>query len=152
MNYDKIIELLERYSSVSKILGIKEDTQTFNELIEFLKSGDLEKNDSHIKSQTRKSKYGEEDFYNFINDNDYLDCLELNNEIKINKHNMISYWASLNNKQQEQFTIFELNIILFLISEHYNKYQKKDKKKIISLVSNVVKEKRMSTSYYNIHV
>lgn len=55
-------------------------------------------------------------------------------------------------EDKSKFTIFELNVILYLISAQYNKYQKKDKQKIIRFIDQVVREKRLEDSYKAIKV
>ena len=81
-----------------------------------------------------------------------LSMYELNDSIITNRENMISFWSSLAEADKSNFTIFELNAILYLISPQYNKYQKKDKQKIIRFINQVVREKRQEDSYREIKV
>lgn len=157
MDITKYIKLLEKYKSISVLLGLSEDTKLLNELVEML----IVKNENGLKEDSslmpKKSKYGEKEFNKMINNYDNhhrldLEQYDVNTLIISNKDNLIELWHTLKNEEQEQFSIFELNIILFLISNQYNKYQKSDKRKIISLISSVVKSKRMENSYNNIKV
>lgn len=62
------------------------------------------------------------------------------------------FWSSLVEKDKNKFTIFELNAILYLVSPQYNKYQKKDKQKIIRFIDQVVREMKLENSYKTIKV
>jgi hypothetical protein len=158
MDIKKAISLLEKYKRVSELLGLSEDTKLLSELVEELdargKSGLKAGANSRKNQLPKKNKPGEKEFIKIVSfpENLELEQYDLNDQIISNAGNLVEYWNSLNNEQHEHFTIFELNLILFLISNQYNKYQKKDKKKIISLVSNVVKIKRMDSAYSNIKV
>ena len=79
---------------------------------------------------------------------------KMNNLIKevINKENIISFWSSQAEEDKSKFTIFELNVILYLISPQYSKYQKKDKQKIIRFIDQVVRGKKLEDSYKTIKV
>lgn len=149
---DKVntIRLLEKYKSISQILGLREDEKLLDELIDMVNKydGSLEK-----EIVTKKSRRGEADFQQMISERlTDLSKYELNDSIVTNMENMISFWNSLAEADKSNFTIFELNAILYLISPQYNKYQKKDKQKIIRFIDQVVREKRQEDSYREIKV
>ena len=81
-----------------------------------------------------------------------LSKYELSDSIVTSKENMIPFWCSLTETDKSKFTIFELNVILYLLSSQYNKYQKKDKQRIIRFINQVVREKRQEDSYRRIEV
>lgn len=149
---DKVnaIRLLEKYKNISQILGLREDEELLDELIDM-----VDKYDGSIEKEivTKKSRRGEADFQQMISEKlTDLSKYELNDSIVTNRENMISFWGSLAEADKSNFTIFELNTILYLISPQYNKYQKKDKQKIIRFINQVVREKRQEDSYRGIKV
>lgn len=149
---DKVnaIRLLEKYKNISQILGLREDEELLDELIDM-----VDKYDGSIEKGivTKKSRRGEADFQQMILERlTDLSKYELNDSIITNRENMISFWSSLAEADKSNFTIFELNAILYLISPQYNKYQKKDKQKIIRFINQVVREKRQEDSYRGIKV
>ena len=149
---DKVnaIRLLEKYKNISQILGLREDEELLDELIDMVdKYGGSTEQEIVIK----KSRRGEADFQQMISERlTDLSKYELNDSIITNRENMISFWSSLAEADKSNFTIFELNAILYLISPQYNKYQKKDKQKIIRFINQVVREKRQEDSYREIKV
>lgn len=149
---DKVnaMRLLEKYKSISQILGLREDEQLLDELMHM-----VDKYDSGIekKKVTKKSRWGETDFQQMISENPMdLSKYELSDSIVTSKENMIPFWSSLTEADKSKFTIFELNTILYLVSSQYNKYQKKDKQKIIRFINQAVREKRQEDSYRRIEV
>ncbi|MNI02598.1 hypothetical protein D3C87_983710 [compost metagenome] len=153
MNENKSLELLKKYKKISGLLGLSEDEKLFDELIDFFDKIDVSERDVS-QQNIKKSKYTEKDFEEIVNSNEDLDLskYDIDEQIKSNRTDIVEFWYSLSNDQMEKFTIFELNIILYLLSNHFNKYQKKEKKRIISFISNFVKSKRMDDSYNNLNV
>lgn len=147
-----LIDLLTKYKKISQVLGLIDDEKQFNELIELIR-----KNDVDVKSASsqnlRKGKYTEKDFEEIVSSHEKIDLskYDIDDQIK-STQDILGFWHSLSIEEMEKFTIFELNLILYLLSNHFNKYQKKDKKKIISFISNFVKSKRMDESYNNLNV
>lgn len=149
---DKVnaMRLLEKYKSISQILGLREDEQLLDELMHM-----VDKYGSGIEKEkvTKKSRWGETDFQQMISENPMdLSKYELSDSIVTSKENMIPFWSSLTEADKSKFTIFELNTILYLVSSQYNKYQKKDKQKIIRFINQAVREKRQEDSYRRIEV
>ena len=131
-------------------MGQKEDEELIEELMDMVKKYD--ENTGKEKS-AKQSKLGETDFQHIISaEQEDLSKYELSNSIMSNKENMVPFWSSLAEEDKNRFSIFELNVILYLISAQYNKYQKKDKQKIIRFIDQVVREKKMENSYKNIKV
>lgn len=150
MDKYKAIRLIEKYKNVSQVLGLREDEKIIEDIINLISKYD---ENNLISKNMKKSKCGESDFYNIVsNDFDHLSDYGLNEDITSNIDKMLEYWDSLNEESKKNFTIFELNIILYLISNQYNKYQKKDKQKIQHFIDNVVRDKKMEGSYKNIIV
>jgi hypothetical protein len=83
-----------------------------------------------------------------------LDLLayDIDPEIIVNKDNIVEYWHSLNKGEKIQFTLFDLNVILFLISRVFDSFWKKDKWSMVKFVDQVVRSKRMEESYKHIIV
>ncbi|MFW6680335.1 hypothetical protein ACOAOT_22205 [Lacrimispora sp. AGF001] len=145
------VKVLEKYKGVSRLLGLQEDESVLDDLVNFI-------TENYTKSFTsdndmKKSKFGDKDFQAITaNDDIDLSIYDIDEQILLNRENLWDFWYSLDDDKKNKFTIFELNIILYFISNQYNKYQKKDKKRIISIINNVVKDKRMDNSYSNIIV
>jgi hypothetical protein len=153
MDKIKAIQIIEKYKCVSRLLGLHEDEHILDEIEKSITNYNENASVSNNSDAQKKNKYGEADFQNIISSSVVdLSPYEINSQIILNKEKIPDYWHSLSEEEKNSFTIFELNIILYLLSNQYNKYQKKDKKRILSLISTVVKDKRMSTSYDNIIV
>lgn len=149
----KAIQVIEKYKSVSRLMGITEDEGILEEIIKLIDTDTVPKMSNSVEKEKGKKNYGEVDFQSIISDeNTDIQNYEINPDIKLNKDKIVDYWYSIEHDKKNKFTIFELNIILFIISNQYVKYQKKDKKRIITLIDNVVKDKRMGDSYNNIIV
>jgi len=150
MNKYKAIQVMERYKNISRILNVREDEQVIDDIIEVLSKYD----DNLTKTRgAKKTKAGEEDFYHLVSKEDQdLSEYGLSDTILSNKETMLEFWDSLSEEEKADYTIFELNVILYLISNQYNKYQKKDRKKIQSFIDTVVRDKKMESSYQNIKV
>lgn len=149
---DKVsaMRLLEKYKSISQILGLREDEELLDELMNM-----VDKYDGGIEKEkvAKRSRWGETDFQQMISESQMdLSKYELSDSIVTNKENMIPFWSSLTEADKSNFTIFELNAILYLVSSQYNKYQKKDKQKIIRFINQAVREKKQEDSYRRIEV
>lgn len=148
---DDMIQFLLKYQKISHVLNMDEDVKQFDEIINYIKKCNLK--DTVETNTVQKKKNGEKDFEEIINNSDIcLKNYDISIEIINNKNNIVDFWYDLNIDQKESFTIFELNIMLFLISSQYNKYMKKDKKRIIAFLNDAVKSKRMEKSYKDIQV
>ncbi len=151
MAYENMILFLQKYQGVSQALNIDDDVKQFDEIINYIKSCNL-KDKTEINIVTKR-KYGEKDFEELANNTEIcLQDYDINPLIITNKDCIVDFWNGLDADKKDGFTIFELNIILFLISSQYNKYMKKDKKRIIAFLNDVVKSKRMEKSYKDIQV
>lgn len=148
----KAIQVIEKYKGVGRLLGINDDEVILDEIIHFIDDSTGSSKDEK-NSSLGKNKYGESSFYEMISSEELdLSAYKIAPGIVSQKDRIADYWHSLSDEEKGGFTIFELNVILFLISNQYNKYQKKDKKRIIGIVNSVSKEKRMESSYNNIVV
>jgi len=154
MEKDSAIKLLKKYQQISQVLKLEEDLNRFEEIIEFINDNNIQK-ESKLKmlDAAPKKKYNEKNFKELIENPEIdLDNYNINAGIISNKDNITDFWNSLDVETKENFTIFELNVMLFLISNKYNKYMKKEKKIIIAFLTDVVKSKRMEESYKEIKV
>ncbi len=143
------VKILEKYKGVSRLLGLQEDEFVLDDIVNFITRDNMKSS----LNDTKKVTYGEDDFQKIItNDNVDLSAYNIDEQILLSKDKLWDFWYSLDDEKKSKFTIFELNIILYLISNQYNKYQKKDKKRILSIINSVVKDKRMDNSYSNIIV
>ena|GEM_PF-2274808 len=150
------IQVTKKYKNISSSLGLTNDERIFNYILNhFLNLIEpVEGNNHSVQTKVQKrNKYGEMEFQSILS-NEPIDIsgYDLDVRIQNNKDKIIDFWYSLSDDEKNDFTIFELNVILYLISKEYNKYQKKDKKGILSLINTVVKNKRMDNSYNNIIV
>ena len=153
MNSDNMIQLLQKYQKICQVLELKDDEKQFEEIIELIGNSRQNESSFRVINTTATKKYGEKDFEKLTEQVDILlENYSINSGILSNKDNITDFWTSLDGKVKEKFTIFELNVMLFLISNQYNKYMKKDKKRIISFLADVVKAKRMEKSYKDIQV
>jgi len=144
------MQLLDKYRNISRIFGQKEDEQIIEELIELVAGC---KENMGRDKEAKKSKFGEAEFRQMITAKPLdLSGYELSDGIVKHREDIPGFWSLLAEEEKGRFTIFELNVILFLISEQFNKYQKKDKQKIIRFIDQMVREKKMEDSYRSIKV
>lgn len=145
------ILLLQKYQKVARLLGNEDDVKGFDEIISLCKQHGSDNAKPDQDAPKRKSD--EIAFIEFTKSHgEHIGELSVHPEIKANKGRMIDFWDSLEAVQKEEFTIFELNIIRFLVSEQYDNYLKKDKKRIITSVDHAVRAKKMEKSYRDIKV
>lgn len=151
MANDDMIQFLQKYQKIPQDLNIDEDVRYFDEIINYIKNCNFK---NIVETNTvQKKKYGEKDFEELTNNAEVcLQDYDINPAIINYKDGIVEFWSGLNTDQKENFTIFELNIMLFLISNQYNKYMKKDKKRVIAFLNDAVKSKRMEKSYKDIQV
>ncbi|GHU16939.1 hypothetical protein FACS1894163_07220 [Spirochaetia bacterium] len=149
MNKVDIINLLERYKNISSILHLQKDIENFNEIIRL-----INENYSMPSSTGNKNTKEDKDKFDRIVENKGFDLRKYSIKSCIieNKDEMCSFWDSLVENKKLEFTIFELNIILYFISEQYNKYINKDKNRIILIINNLVKKLQLMDSYNKIVV
>ncbi|MDR1060123.1 MAG: hypothetical protein LBL83_02665 [Clostridiales bacterium] len=155
MDKAKAIQAIERHINASCSLGLKDDEAIFTDILNFIKSSKSSENAniSVYPDRQKRNKYGEADFQAIASDEIAdISAYDIDARVVANKDNALNFWCLLNDEERCGFTIFELNVILYLISRRYNKYQKKDKKRIISIINAVAKNKRMADSYKNIVV
>lgn len=145
------IFILQKYQKVARLLGKEDDVKGFDEIISLCKQH--ESNNAKPTPDAAKKKSDETAFNEFTQTHgERIGELSVHPDIKANKGRIIDFWDSLEAAQKEEFTIFELNIIRFLVSEQYDNYIKKDKKRIITSVDHAVRAKKMEKSYRNIKV
>jgi hypothetical protein len=152
MNKVAIIHFLEKYKKICAILNLSDDVHSFDEIISF-----VEANRISIDSEKSHTKLNNEnDFYKITStaSTDGIDLSEynINQEIIINKMNILNYWIKLDTDKKEKFNSLELNFIMYLLTNKNNNYLKKEKKKIIMDIDMTVRNKRTSNSYNNITV
>lgn len=145
MAENDILLLLQKYQKVARLLGKEDDKKKFDEIINFYRK--------HNDTGTRGQNFVEKVFADFVKSHgERLDELSVHPDIKANKEHIADFWDGLEYGRKKEFTIFELNVIYFLISDQYDNYLKKDKKRMISLVDRAVRAKKMENSYDNIKV
>jgi len=154
MDAVKATKTIEKYKDISRLLGIHEDEAVFNEIIHYISNGtNAGYSVMTTTKQNNKGKNVEADFQMIIsNDNVDFSVYSIDSRIISNRGGILDFWCSLSKEEKNKFTIFELNIILYFISEQYTKYQKKDKSKIVTMINTVVKDKKMDNAYKNIVV
>jgi hypothetical protein len=153
MEYDNAIQLLQKYQKICRVLKLEDDLKRFEEIIDFISNNGQKESTLKVLDTAPKKKYGENNFKELIENSEIqLESYIIHSGIISNKDNIADFWNSLDADTKENFTIFELNVMLSLISNKFNKYMKKDKKRIISFLTDVVKSKRMEKSYKEIHV
>ena len=154
MHKDEKLAILQKYQKVASLLGKEDDAKCFGDIISLYKECSNNYTGQATHSSKQKSHESNENIYNaFVQGHGKdLEKLLIHQDIKTNKGQIIDFWDSLNDERKEQFTIFELNIILFLISEQYDKYSSKNKRRIIMSVNQAVRAKKMEKAYCNIKV
>jgi hypothetical protein len=128
---------------------LSDDVQIFDEIISSIETDKL-----IVNTGQKRSKIGnEKDFYIITSNGDInVSDGNINQEIINNKTDISKYWINLDANSKEKFTLFDLNIIMFLLTKKNNKYFKKEKKKIIMDIDMTVRNKQTSCSYDNITV
>ena len=104
MDRIKAIRLLEKYKSISRILGLPEDEELLDELVNM-----VDKYDSSVEKErsAKKNRWGENDFQHMISEEQTdLTRYELNDSITSNRENMVSFWSTLTEEDKSKFTIF----------------------------------------------
>ena len=154
MDVVKATKTIEKYKDISRLLGIHEDEAVFDEIIYYISNGTNAGYSMITNSkQNNKGKSGEADFQTIISNDDVdFSAYSIDNLIISNRGNILDFWHSLDKEEKNNFTIFELNIILYFISDQYTKYQKKDKNRIVTMINTVVKDKKMDNAYKNLIV
>jgi len=153
MEKDNAIQLLQKYQKICRVLKLENDFNRFEEIIDFIGNNGQKESMLKVLDTVPKKKYGEKNFEELIEKSEIqLESYIIHSGIISNKDNIPDFWNSLDVDTKDNFTIFELNVMLFLISNKYNKYMKKDKKRIIAFLTDVVKSKRMEKSYKEIQV
>lgn len=153
MDKIKAIQIIEKYKGVGRLLGVVDDEAILDEIIQMIDNLTENQSIPNNANAKTKGKYGESEYQRIISEeNTDLSEYYIAPSIISRREDIQDYWHSLKDEEKSEFTIFELNIILHLISKQYKKYQKKDKKRIITMVNNAVKDKRMKDSYDNIVV
>lgn len=149
MNKSDIVTFLTKYKKVCHILNLSDDVQIFDEIISSIETDKL-----IVNTGQKRSKIGnEKDFYIITSNGDInVSDGNINQEIINNKTDISKYWINLDANSKEKFTLFDLNIIMFLLTKKNNKYFKKEKKKIIMDIDMTVRNKQTSCSYDNITV
>ena len=97
MDKVKVIHLLEKYKSISQILGLQEDAELLDELMNM-----VDKYDNGIEKEkvTKKNRWGEADFQKMISEvSTDLSKYELSDSIVSNRENMMLFWSSLVEEQ-----------------------------------------------------
>jgi len=151
VNKNNIIHFLEKYKKICHILNLSDDECLFDEIISF-----IETNKISLEQKQHRSKIGNENDFYIITSNSDINIsdhnLKINQEILNNKTDIFNYWINLDANSKEKFNVFELNLIMFLLTKKNNNYLKKEKKKIIMDIDMTVRNKRTSNSYNNITV
>ena len=160
MKVKRLVEILEKYKKVSEILEVTKEISDIANIIDCL-SNHIDKNleelvENKQSSNTLKKNKDKDVFDQFIKDEENgkldFDSYNISDSIRDNYSNIVNWWHFLSNKSKEKFKILELNIILYLISNEFNQYKNDSKKKLLLLISDLVKSKRMDASYNNIVV
>lgn len=150
----QVINLLEKYRNISRIMGQYEDFTLMGELINMIQKAEFTSNNV-CKSKVRcggNNSY-KDDFQCIVSsENVDLPNYKLDDRILSNKNNMVLFWLSLKDDEKSKFTLFELNVILYLISKHFTRYQDVNKKKLIQFINQVARDKKMEDAYKNIKV
>jgi len=153
MEKDRAIQLLQKYQKICQVLKLEEDLNRFEEIIDFINNNVQKESILEVLDTTPKKKSDEIIFKELIEKPEIqLDSSRIDSRIISNKDNIADFWNSLDPEMKDNFTKFELNVMLFLISNKYNKYMKKDRKRISAFLTEVVKSKRMEKSYKEIQV
>jgi hypothetical protein len=149
MNKIGMISFLKKYKRICDILNLNDDVRSFEEIISFINSE--QKNATSEKRQT--IKIDNKDVFRKITNNEDTNSLKykINQEILNNKANMLNFWTRHDISERKKFTILELNLIMYFLTDKNNNYTE-NKKEIMNNIDMTVRGKQAVSSYDNIKV
>ncbi len=147
LNKEKAIELICRHKEATRILGLEKDVKLFEQIIEYINF-----EESTVTKTTKKPTPLQQFNEIVASGSNDLKKYGIKTKIIANKDSMIEYWNAIDEDVKEKYTIFDLNVIWYLISKHHTKYISKNKKDIIFNINSLVRDKNMKGSFDNIIV
>ena len=144
MNTTNTIKRLKKHKN-----ELENQIKEINEIISSLQNGI----DRMPREKKKNDSFGEKEFYQIVSNPEYdLSIYRINPVIIENQRNMFDYWSQRNEEDKTNFTISELNLIRWLISDVFDKFDKKKKCDLISSINRILRNKRMQKSYEKIIV
>lgn len=153
LDKSQVIQVLKSYKSIAKLLEKLDHVAIFDEVIKYINNSDIQTKSLNKETASSKSKscYGESDFLLITSQGDPdLTSYCINPDIISNKHNILPFWKSLKTEEKAKCTPFEMNLILYYITDKNPKYLSFPKKKMISHIDNIASCKSKEPSYKGI--
>jgi hypothetical protein len=145
MNKINAIQRLEKHKN-----ELKKRVKEIEEIISSMQNG-IE--NDRPPEKMRNDVFGENEFNQIVTNHECdLSVYRISADIINNKQTMYDFWRQLNEESKTAFTIPELNLIRWLISDLFDKYGKKNKRELISSIDEIVRNRRMRKSYERIIV
>ena len=120
-----VIELYEKYMQICEIMGNQKDFRLFAELINSIKQCD---NAFIVENGKKKKHPGKLEFERLTSEAEWdLSNYMIDDRIIENKDDLAGYWERITDMDRESFTIYNLNVLRYFISNQYNKYAEKKK-------------------------
>lgn len=135
MNNSKLINCLEKYKGIAEILEKQEDAECLEEMICILKEKSIPSEKSNKMSRETEKKR----FERLVTGEELRKNVK-NEEILKNEKNMFEYWNKLSQEEKEKFSVYELNVIRYLISKIHCEYTKIKKQDLIIQINSLIKE------------
>ena len=146
MNKTNTIKRLEKHKN-----ELEKQIRVIDEIISSIQHGI--DTDSMPREKTKNDTFGENEFYQIVSNNEYdMSTYRINPVIIENQQNMYDFWCELKEDNKTDFTIPELNLIRWLISDLFDKYDKKKKNDLVSSINTIVRNRSMRKSYEKIIV
>jgi len=144
MNQTNTIKRLEKHKT-----ELKKQIKEIDGIISSIQNG----LDRMPREKMKNDTFGENEFNQIVSNHGCdLSSYRINPIIIENQQNMFDYWVQLDEDDKTTFTIPELNLIRWLISDLFDKYGKKKKEELISSINNIIRNRRMQKSYEKIVV
>jgi hypothetical protein len=138
MTTDEILKTIRNHIESSRSLGLTDDVVVFEYVADCFRNGIFE---YRVNSSSHKAKNDKKLFLAMTeNQNSDWSSCGLDESILSHKDNIAEYWKSIAPDDKSHFTIFELNVIMYLISNNFTTYVDKGKQDIIRKIDRFLRE------------
>ena len=135
-----VIELYEKYMQVCEIMGNQKDFRLFAKLVNSTKQ-----NGNVFNENRKKKKIPSKQEFDLLTSEEDCDLTHfmIDDRIIENKDDLAGYWERITEIDRTSFTIFNLNVIRYFISNQYKEYTEEKKSVLVSCINRIVRNKRM---------
>lgn len=139
INNADIIEQIEKHMQICELMEDQKGFRLFAKLINLIRQSD----NAFFVEKEKKKHPGKLEFERLTSDADWdLSNYMIDDRIIENKDDLAGYWERITDMDRESFTIYNLNVLRYFISNQYNKYAEK-KRDLVSNINMIVRNKRM---------